>query len=242
MNETLNTIDQLRSVRSFTDQPISKENLDTILGASIRTANASSRQSYSIIVLTDQEKMQTVCGYKGAVTLVYCVDCNRLTDIADYLKQNYERSITGDFITGSTDTVLAAQTAVIAAKSLGIDSLITNGVHRQDFKKIYEVLKLPESSCFPLLAVVLGYPQATSELKKGRTKAGVIHYEEYKRLKEEEIEAEISLFDSEDHKYGVYADWKSMGFEHYYEWFYQVWNRTQEDKYYPFLKEINFLP
>lgn len=242
MNETLNTIDQLRSIRSFTDQPISKENLDTILEASIRKANASARQSYSIIVLTDQEKMQTVCGYKGAVTLVYCVDYNRLTDIADYLKLDYERSITIDFITSSTDTVLAAQTAVIAAKSLGIDSLITNGVHRQDFKKIYEVLKLPESSCFPLLAVVLGYSQESNGQKKGRIKAGVIHYEEYRHLTQEEMRTEINQFDSENHEFGVYADWRSMGFEHYYDWFYQVWNHRQEDRYYPFLKEINFLP
>ena len=59
------------------------------------------------------------------------------------------------FVTGSTDTILAAQTACIAAKSLGIDSLFTQrGLHRRDISQVFKTLNLPDKYCFPLVALV----------------------------------------------------------------------------------------
>jgi hypothetical protein len=138
---------------------------------------------------------------------------------------------------------MAAQTSVIAATSLGIDSLITNGVHRQDFHQLYELLNLPKEYCFPLIAVVLGYSAHPEEKHyKGRLKSGVIHEETYHPMTEAEIEDEISKFDSKEKKYGLtsYTTWEAMGYQHYYEWFYQVWNGAQEDVYLPILKETKF--
>lgn len=243
MNETIQSIYKLRSERQFCSKPIAQEDLEAILEATVRTANSSSRQAYSVIVLTDQEKMKAACGYSGAALLVFCVDQNRLVDIAEYMQQDYKKSTTIDFITGGTDAVLAAQTAVIAATSLGIDSLITNGVHRQNFAALYELLNLPKEYCFPMIGVVLGY-SAKPETKsyKGRMTKGVIHYDTYHHLTKEEIEEEIAAFDSREKKYGLtsYTQWEEMGFKHYYEWFYQVWNGTQEDVFYPVLKETKF--
>lgn len=243
MNETLQTIHQLHSIRKFTDRQISQEDLDTILDASIRAANSSFRQSYSIIVLRDPEKSKTVCGYHGSVTLIYCVDFNRMKDIAEYMGEVNAMSPPIDFITGSTDTVLAAQTAVIAAKSLGIDSLITNGVHRQDFTKLYELLKLPSKYCFPLIGVVLGYCGEDIYQVKKRIRNGVIHCGTYHHLTPEELEEEIACFDSKDNKYGLssYSQWEALGYQHYYNWFFQKWIGLQEDRFTDVLKNAEFL-
>lgn len=243
MNETMQTIYKLRSERQFTDKAIEQEDLEAVLDAAVRTANSSSRQAYSIVVLTEKEKIKAACGYTGAALLVFCVDQNRLIDIADYMHQDYNRSTTIDFITGGTDAVLAAQTAVIAATSLGIDSLITNGVHRQDFSVLYELLKLPKEYCFPMIGVLLGYSAHPEEKHyKGRLKKGVIHYGEYSHMTQEEIEEEMAKFDSKEMKHGLtyYTQWEAMGFQHYYEWFYQVWNGKQKDIFYPVLKKTKF--
>lgn len=243
MNETMNTIFKLRSERQFSDKPIAPEDLEAILEAAVRTANSSSRQAYSVVVLKEKEKIKAACGYTGEALLVFCADQNRLIDIAGYLQQDYKKSTTIDFITAGTDAVLAAQTAVIAATSLGIDSLITNGVHRQDFQVLYELLKLPKEYCFPMIAVLLGYSAKPEEKHyKGRLTKGVVHYGAYHHMTEEEIEEEIAKFDSHEKKYGLtyYTEWGAMGFKHYYEWFYQVWNGTQEDIFYPVLKETKF--
>jgi hypothetical protein len=95
-----------------------------------------------------------------------------------------------------------------------------------------------------MIGVLLGY-SVNPEAKhfKGRMTKGVIHYDSYHHLTEEEIEEEIAAFDSRDGKYGLtsYTQWEKMGFKHYYEWFYQVWNGEQEDIFYPVLKETKFI-
>lgn len=241
MNDTLKTIQHLRSIRKFTDKQLSEEDLEIILNSSIRAANSSSRQCYSIIVLKDPEKIQAICGYRSTTALVYCVDMNRIHDISSYMGEENAINAPRDFITASTDTIMAAQTAVISAKSIGIDSLITNGVHRQDFEKIYELLKLPKEYCFPLIAVLLGYSEEEEHLK-GRMTKGVIHYDTYHHLTPIEIEEEIAAFDSKEKKYGLitYTNWEALGYSHYYNWFFQKWMGKQEDRLTPMLKFVEF--
>lgn len=243
MNPTLETIHQLRTVRSFTDRPIQQEDLDTIINASVRAANSSSRQCYSIIVLKDEEKIHAICGYKGTAALVYCVDYNRLKDIAQYLHQDFEVDPFVDFMTGSIDTILAVQTAAIAAKSLGIGSWFTNGVHRNDLHNTYELLELPSKYCFPLIVLILGYPDSDEVHHHGRLQGpGVVHYDTYHPMDANEIEADIKKHDSPEKEYGVYSQWESMGYPHYYHWFFQEWNTmSDKDIFTPFLKEIGFI-
>jgi nitroreductase len=63
-NETLATIAKLRTIHGdFSDKAISDQDLETILGASVRAANASAFQSYSIVVVRDPAMQRTVCGY-----------------------------------------------------------------------------------------------------------------------------------------------------------------------------------
>lgn len=59
MNETLRTLHSLRTIHgNFSQREITDQDLHTILEAAMRAANASARQSYSIIVLEDRETMK----------------------------------------------------------------------------------------------------------------------------------------------------------------------------------------
>ena len=83
MNETLKTIHSLRSTHgNFSDENVSVEDVQTIIEASVRAANASARQSYSIIVIEDKEVVKKLCGYVGSVALLYCIDYTRIIDTA----------------------------------------------------------------------------------------------------------------------------------------------------------------
>ena len=158
MNEVIKAIHSLRTIHgNFTEKEVTDDDLLTVIDACTRAANASARQSYSIIAVREKEVMKKLCGYAGSVGLVFCVDYNRIVDTAKYLNVSFEVNGMVDFITGSTDTILATQTAVIAAKSLGIDSILTNGIHRGDMKRVYKLLDLPENYCFPLIMAVFGY-------------------------------------------------------------------------------------
>lgn len=60
MNPVIDTILEHRSIRSFTNEPISKEQLDTIISAGIAASSSSLLQVNSIIRITDKEKRKAL--------------------------------------------------------------------------------------------------------------------------------------------------------------------------------------
>ncbi|MHA2247102.1 MAG: nitroreductase family protein [Candidatus Hodarchaeales archaeon] len=218
MNETLNLIQNLRSIRNFSEKEIADSDLNTILDSAVRAATAGMQQSYSIVVVEDKEILKEFF-YNANKALVFCVDHNRLVDTANQINQIYLVDSLEAFVTGSTDTVLAAQTATIAAKSLGIDSLLTNSIHRTNFQ-IYELLNLPERYCFPLISLCLGFPSKEPNHKKGRLRNfGIIHYNKYQKLSTEELNKIIKEYDKEENNL-TFVEWKEMGFKHYLDWYF----------------------
>ncbi|MDP4093864.1 MAG: nitroreductase family protein [Bacillota bacterium] len=222
MNETLKAIHSLKSTHgNFSSREISEDDLKLILEASVQAATASSCQNYSIIVIDDKAVMKEYLDYAGSKALVFCVDFTRLADLAKFLDHEYYCGGLPDFITSATDTALAAQTAAVAANSLGIDSLFTNSVHRKDLDKLYQKLKLPSKLCFPLISLILGYSTDKSQPKKGRLKGpGVIHYGEYHRLDTDELEKMTNQYDDPEMKMGFTPN---ESYKRYLDWFFCFW-------------------
>ena len=240
MNETIRIIEGLKTVRHFSDKNISKEHLSVILKSCVNAASASARQTYSIIVIEDKEVMKEI-GYVGNVMLIFTVDFNRVIDTAEYLGFRYKYGIPiVEFITGSTDTILAAQTAAITAKSLGIDSYFSNCVHRNNMSRMYKLLNLPEKYCFPLIALMLGYSdeKKSKHTQKGRLSGpGVIHFNKYQSLNDEGLANLVLEYDSSDkHFCSLIDDWREKGYAHYLDYFYEKWlgctrlNETKENQ------------
>jgi nitroreductase len=224
-NETLRTIHSLRSIHGdFSDRQVSDADVRKILDASVRAANASNTQTYSIVVSRDAEKIRKLTTYQAGCLLLYCADHTRLIDTARHLGYEYYADNMEAFVTSSTNTILAAQTAVIAAKSLGIDSLLTNGIHRGDLERIWTILDLPQKSCFPLIALILGYPKSEPPYARGRLKgSGVIHFERFQRLQESELDELVRQYDDKTLHLGQSEDWGQRGHKHYLDWFYKEW-------------------
>jgi nitroreductase len=224
-NETLKTIGRLRTIHgNFLDKPLPESALQTILKASVRAANASNMQSYSIVVVKNKALMKQVCTYRGGCMLLYCVDFNRLKDSAEHLGYSYFPDNMEEFITASVNTGLAVQTAAIAARSLGIDYLITNGIHRGNMERVWKLLDLPQTYCFPLIAIVLGYPTAEPAHLKGRLDGpGVIHYEKYHRLTKEELEEQVRQYDDPERHLALDESWKDQGYKHFMDWWFKDW-------------------
>ena len=246
MNETIKTIQQLRTIhREFSDKTISEDDLETILNAAVHAANASARQSYSIIAISDKEKIKQISEYAGDKMLVFCVDFTRITDLANYLGHDFDANDMIGFVTGSTDTILTAQTACIAAKSLGIDSLFTQrGLHRRDISKVFSILNLPDKHCFPLVALLLGYPKTEPTFQKGRLyNKGVIHREVYHKLTDEEKRELVSEYDDVNKHLGLIENWrKQKGIKHYLDWFYTKWSwHVDTRQFVSVLRKIGFL-
>jgi nitroreductase len=225
MNQTLETIYSLRSIHgNFSNREVSQDDLKAITDACVRAANASARQSYSVIVINDRQTIKEQFCYGGSKALLFCVDFNRIILTADYLDHPFSTDGLVGFITGSTDTIMAAQTAALAAKSMGIDSLFTNSIHRCDIAKLKNAFGLPKKYCFPLIALILGYSQTEPGSRKGRLNGtGVLHDGKYHKPGEEELKELVLTYDDPQKHMGMIDNWRDKGYEHYLDWFYKKW-------------------
>ena len=223
-NETLKVIESLRTIHGdFTEARVPDDKLDTILDAAVRAANASNMQSYSIVVSREPDKIMKLTGYRGPCLLLFCADHTRIADVARRLGRPFNGAGMDSFVTSSTNTILAAQTAAIAAKSLGIGSMFTNGIHRGDMERVWDLLGLPQQSCVPLIALILGFPKSEPPYRTGRLRGpGIVHYERYQRLDEKQMDEIIRQHDDPSQHLGLNDDWRKS-YKHYLDWFYADW-------------------
>ncbi len=224
MNETLKTLNNLRSIHgNFSEKEITDNDMELIFNASLKAATGGCLQSYSIIDIDDKEIMKKVCGYKGSRTLIFLADVNRHSECGKFLGNKFPVPGFSYFMMAVSDAILAAQSAVIAAKSLGIESLINTGIQRSDQEDIYKTLKLPEKNCFPVTSVVFGYAAETPSFKKGRlTGKSIIHKNRYSLPDDQLVEEIINQYDNPENHLTLGDAWKEK-YNHYLDFVYSEW-------------------
>jgi FMN reductase (NADPH)/FMN reductase [NAD(P)H] len=173
MNETLELIHQRRSVRAYEDRPIDRETVDAIINAAMRAPTAGNLMLYSILEIEDQatkEKLARSCDNqpfiaRAPLVLIFLADYQRwidvflASDVPSYCESRGEAMRhpgEGDLLLACCDALIAAQTAVIAAESLGVGSCYVGDImERYEYHR--ELLDLPQYT-FPITLVCFGYP------------------------------------------------------------------------------------
>ena len=141
MNEIINALYQRKSVRVFTDDPITDEDKKLILTSAIQAPSAGCQLLYTILDITDQTKkdrLADLCDHQafiaaGQMVLIFCAD----------------------------DAMIAAQNAVVAAESLGIGSCYIGDI-MENVEEIRTLLALPEY-VYPACMLVFGHPTAQQQ-------------------------------------------------------------------------------
>lgn len=164
MNRTIEELMERKSVRAFTDQPITAGLKRTIIQAAVEAPTAGNQQLYTILDITDQnlkEKLSETCDHQPFITrahmvLIFCADCQKWYDAYEAGNCEPRKPGAGDLMLAVTDAAIAAQNAVTAAWSLGIGSCYIGDVmERCEIHR--ELLNLPPW-VFPAAMVVFGYP------------------------------------------------------------------------------------
>ncbi|HHX77542.1 MAG TPA: hypothetical protein GX697_04270, partial [Firmicutes bacterium] len=221
------------------EQPVSQEQLKTIIEAAVRAPNASNRQSYSIIAVTNQDKIKRHIGFKAPLALIFCVDYTRVIDTAHFLDENFEVNGVLSFIHGSVDACLAAQNAALAATSLGLGQMFTNGLHRRPLEDLFQAFNIPEKYCFPLIALLIGYPDREHSKKKGRLKdLGILHQEAHQRLDEKQLAELVTYIDNPANNMAVAVN-VPPDIDSYLRWYFRNWpNKSSREKQEEFLERL----
>lgn len=175
MNEVIETIMKRKSVRSFEPREIEAKKKQMILEAALRAPTAGNMSLYTILDITDQdlkERLSETCDHqpfiaRAPLVLVFCVDyyrwyrCFQSLESEDYPVRKPD---VGDFMLAFEDTVIAAQTAVLAAESLGISSCYIGDI-LENYEIHQDILKLPHYVA-PVSMLVFGYALPGQEKRK----------------------------------------------------------------------------
>lgn len=171
MNETLTTLQNHRTIRRFQDKPIPEDLMGELFNATLRTASSRATQNASIIRVRDLSKRKALAAVSAqAYTaeapeyLVFIVDCARAAAILQERRLDCSTAGSLDYFReGFTDAVLMCQSTVVGAESLGLGTTILGSILNDPLRTI-EVLELPKYT-FPVLGLILGYPDEAPELK-----------------------------------------------------------------------------
>ena len=196
MNQVLEQLHQRKSVRVFTDQPITQEEKDAILQAATQAPSAGNQQLYTIIDVTDQslkEQLAESCDHQpfiaqAKMVLIFCADCRKWYNAFLVAGCEPRKPGVGDLLLAVSDTNIAAQNAVTAAHSLGIGSCYIGDI-MENVEIHRRMLNLPEY-VFPAAMLVFGHPtqQQMDRPKPQRTgMEHIVHTNGYRDMGEEEL-------------------------------------------------------
>jgi len=205
MNEILKVIDGRRSVRRYSKQPVTQDEKDLILDATLRAPTAGNMMLYSIIEIQDQkikDKLAITCDHqpfiaKAPFLLLFLADYQKWVDYFKYCEVKkkcknrqirYRTPQEGDLILACCDALIAAQTAVIAAESLGIGSCYIGDILEQ-YEIHRDLLNLPPYA-MPITLLCFGHPASISKVKRSTRfdRSSIVQVDKYHRFTNTELD------------------------------------------------------
>lgn len=182
-NETIRTIMSRKSVRSFTEQAIPVEMMETMLKAAMAAPSGSNIQPWHFVVLTDKSQYERVFENNfnlktfnsAAAVVVFCAD----TTVTRPPRDNPDgEPVTRPNRTWRDDMGACTENFLLAAESLGLGAVWTASYPDPvRFLTMKRELGMPDNF-LPYCAVAVGYP-AGDEQPKDKWKPERIHYEQW---------------------------------------------------------------
>lgn len=210
MNETLSLLYSHRSDRSFTSEPVSDEDLNTILEAARRAPTSKNAQHISVVVVRDPARRACIAEAAGGQRWIATAPVF-LTVILDFYKTEFGVEAVGEqpvihesmegLLAGVTDVGIALTTMMAAARSLGLGIVPIGGI-RRNAQAVIDLLELPPHT-FPVVGLSIGHVDKPA-FQKPRLPMEAFRHDE--RYHTEGLREAVAAYDSTLLDY-----WKSIG-------------------------------
>lgn len=161
-NAILEAIHHRRSVRAYTDQPVDREQLTTILKAAQAAPSARDQRPWRFVALDDRAVLKELAsGLANAAMLAEAPAALAIgADVRQAVKPETDYWV--------VDGALAAQNALLAAEALGLAAVYTGVWPYPDRTAwVSRVLKLPEF-LRPLALIPIGHAPEGGEKPKDK--------------------------------------------------------------------------
>ncbi len=225
MNTMLQQLKNHRSIRQFTEQPISKELRTEILNAAKMASTSQHIQATHVIRITDptvRKKLREICSDQAYVEnaaefWVFCADFAKHAGIVP----NAEFDWTEWLLVGAIDTGIFAQNVLTAAEACGLGGVFIGSL-RNDIEQVDKLLKLPKY-VVPLVGMCLGYPAQDPILRPRFPVEMLCSENEYTPLDP----AKLTAFDAEISDYYQMRSQKTLTWSDYMKGVFSEQKRPQ---------------
>ncbi|MGB5917537.1 MULTISPECIES: nitroreductase family protein [unclassified Arcobacter] len=170
MNEIIKQLGSRKSIRQFTGEIVSNEDLELIIKTAQRCPTSINGQQISLVYTRDKDKIKQIaelCGGQQQVAtadvfIFICVDFNRTIFAVEQAGEEHQidKSAEGVLV-GAVDAGIMLNAIQISAESLGLGTTAIGAV-RNEPAAIIELLGLPPKT-FPIVGTTIGVP--TKEAK-----------------------------------------------------------------------------
>jgi nitroreductase len=167
----INNIMTRTSIREYTNEPVSKTDIETMLRAGMAAPTAVNRQPWHFVAVTDKAKLAELAGRRGGMV--------KQAGVAIVVCGNMDKALQGPAQAfWIQDCSAATQNILLAANALGLGAVWT-GCYPMDERvaEVSKVLKLPET-IIPLCVIAIGHP-AEQPAPKDKWKPENVSYNEF---------------------------------------------------------------
>jgi nitroreductase len=171
MNATLALLRAHRSIRKFTAEPVTDEQIREVVGCGQAAATSSNIHAVTVIRVRDAGKRERLAALAGGqpyvasagAFLVFCADLHRAKTACEAEGGTFCEGMTEHFLLATVDVALMAQNCAIAAESMGLGICYIGGL-RNNPQAVSDLLELPRL-VYPVFGFCLGHPDQDPEVK-----------------------------------------------------------------------------
>lgn len=172
-NIVLESIMNRKSVRLYTSDPVSRDQLETLVKAAMAAPSAVNKQPWAFVVIDDRAKLDALAGLlpyakmaaKASAAIVVCGDLSKAYHGLDdeYWIQ---------------DCSAATENLLLAVEAMGLGAVWTAVYPEEDrIRIVRKELALPEQ-IIPLNFIPIGYP-SHSDASKDKYKPENVHFNKW---------------------------------------------------------------
>jgi len=205
---TIELIHSHGSVRSYKSDPVPAETIERIVAAAQRSSSSSNLQMRSVVAVTDihtRNRLAELCGNQQSISeapvfLAWCADLNRTDRVCELRGYKQVTEYVENFLLAAIDVSVAAQTAALAAESLGL-GICYVGAIRNNPREVINLLGLPRL-VFPVMGMTVGWPASKPSIRPRLPIRAVLHWQKYNPDQDQTL----YKYDREMFETGIYQE------------------------------------
>jgi len=173
--DTFDAIDSRRSVKSFKNHEMKQDEITKLLDAAILSPTSYNIQNWRFVTVTEQRLKDELCALsygqkqvaEASLVIILCADLKAWAKnperywknlpeeprnaLVNAIKQSYDGNSTLEKDEAMRSCGFAAQTIMLAAKSMGYDTCPMEGF---DYEKVGKLIHLPDDHIVSMMVVV----------------------------------------------------------------------------------------